>query len=268
MSDYALGNTGDEARRLMRQAEYLAPHTRRALQAAGVGPGKRVLDLGAGMGDAALLAAELGAEVVAVERDPATIERARVRLAGKPIELVQGLIPELAVSGRFDVICGRLILMYLPDPAAALRELALRHLAPGGAIAFVEYDFRAAHLMPTPALARASIDTLVKIFSAAGCDTELGLRLPEVFARAGFAHPTVDAFLWTASSDDDVAHEMVAGVMHALAPLAHRLELGALLDRDIASLPDRLRAAVRAEGTLMGPLVVGAVARRAAAAVA
>lgn len=263
MAEYALGNTTEEARRLMRQAEYLAPHTRRTLQAAGVGPGKRVLDLGAGMGDVSLVCAELGAEVVAVERDGTTVERARARLAGKPVQVVQGVIPELGVDGRFDVICGRLILMYLRDPAGALREVAARHLAPGGAIAFVEYDFRAAHVMPTPALARSSIDALVRIFNAAGCDTQLGLRLPEVFAGAGFSVPSLDAFLWTGSTDDDAGFDMVAGVQAAIAPLAQRLGLGALIDPDLPSLPDRLRAATRAEGTLIGPLVVGAIARRA-----
>jgi SAM-dependent methyltransferase len=58
MSDYLLQGD-DEARRLMQQAAYLAPHTERALRAAGIGPGASVLDLGCGMGDVALLAAEL-----------------------------------------------------------------------------------------------------------------------------------------------------------------------------------------------------------------
>lgn len=264
MSDYALGNSGEEARRLMRQAEFLAPHTRRTLQAAGVGPGTRVLDLGAGMGDVSLLAAELGATVVGVERDPASIERARARVAGKPIQLVQGTIPELAVDGMFDVICGRLILIYLPDPAAAIRQLAERHLAPGGSIAFVEYDMRPGIVLPTPALARRSMETMSKIFRAAGCNPDIGFELPRVFAAAGFAPPALDVMLWSGAREDDVGHEMIQGVLSSLRPIAERVGLVHEVDPDLATLADRMRAAVRAEGMLVGPAVVGATSRKLA----
>jgi SAM-dependent methyltransferase len=260
MSNYALGHTSDEARRLMRQAEYLAPHTRRALQAAGIGPGKRVLDLGAGMGDVSLLAVELGAEVVAVERDPATIERARARLAGARVEILQGTLPDIEVPGTFDVICGRLILMYLPDPAAVLRRLA-QQLKPGGGVAFIEYDFRPARMLPSPALARASVEAFCRVLEKIGCHTDLGFRLPQIFTAAGLPQPTVDTLLWTSSFDDDVGHEMIQGVQLAVTPIAERVGMKHELDPDPATLPERLRAAVRAEGTLVGPAVVGVASR-------
>lgn len=262
MGDYALGNSGDEARRLMRQAEYLAPHTRRTLQAAGVGPGTRVLDLGAGMGDVSLIAAELGAQVVGVERDPASIERARTRVAGKPIEFVQGMIPDLELEGSFDVICGRLILIYLPDPAGALRHVANRYLKPGGSLAFVEYDMRPGLLLPTPALARRSMAAISKIFRAAGCNPDIGFELPGVFAAAGFAPPALDVILWSGVRDDDVGHEMLPGVLTALRPIAERVGLAHEVDPDLATLADRVRAAVHAEGMLVGPAVVGATSRK------
>jgi len=247
----------------MRQAEYLAPHTRRTLQAAGVGPGTRVLDLGAGMGDVSLLAAELGAEVVGVERDPATLERARARIAGRSVELVHGVLPEIEVTGTFDVICGRLILMYLPDPVAVLRRVSDRYLAPDGRLAFVEYDLRAALSVPAPALGHRCLDTMRKVFEGARCATDLGLRLPDVFAAAGFARPSLEAMLWTATSDDDIGFEMMADVLRAIQPIAAQLGLAGEIDPDLATLPDRLRATTRAEGTMLGPVVVGAAARRA-----
>jgi SAM-dependent methyltransferase len=215
------------------------------------------------LGDVALLAAGLGAEVVAVERDPATLDRARARAGGAAIQFVEGVIPEFAVDGAFDVICGRLILMYLRDPAAALRALAARYLRPAGRIAFVEYDMAAGLALPSPALARRSLEAIVRVFAAAGCPTDLGLRLPSVYAAAGFAAPKLDAMLWTAAIDDDAGFDMIAGVQQAQRPLAERLGLAELIDPDLATLPDRLRAAVRTEGVLVGPLVVGAVATRA-----
>ena len=83
-SDYALGSTDAEHQRLIRQAKWLAVHTERLFREAGIGPGQRVLDLGSGVGDVALIAARLvgpTGEVVGIERDPRSIARAEARLA-------------------------------------------------------------------------------------------------------------------------------------------------------------------------------------------
>jgi SAM-dependent methyltransferase len=53
---YQLGSDAAELERLNRQGRVLAPATRMLLQAAGIGPGMRVLDLGSGTGDVAFLA--------------------------------------------------------------------------------------------------------------------------------------------------------------------------------------------------------------------
>ncbi len=78
-SDYALGSTDAEHLRLIRQAKWLAVHTERLFREAGIGPGQRVLDLGSGVGDVALIAARLvgpAGAVVGIERDPRSIARA------------------------------------------------------------------------------------------------------------------------------------------------------------------------------------------------
>ena len=53
--DYLLGNTDAEHERLIRQASQIAPITERFFREAGIGPGQRVLDLGSGVGDVAML---------------------------------------------------------------------------------------------------------------------------------------------------------------------------------------------------------------------
>jgi predicted methyltransferase len=58
-SDYLLGSTDAEHDRLIRQAVRLAPVTERFFREAGIGPGQRVLDLGSGVGDVAMLVARL-----------------------------------------------------------------------------------------------------------------------------------------------------------------------------------------------------------------
>ena len=77
LNDYVLGSTGAEQERLIRQARTLAPCTERLFRDAGVSAGHRVLDVGSGVGDVALLAAAvvgpsgsvLGVDRVIVERE-------------------------------------------------------------------------------------------------------------------------------------------------------------------------------------------------------
>ena len=66
---YSLGNTDAEHERLIRQAARLAPLTERLFREAGIGAGQRVLDVGSGVGDVAMLAGRLvgpSGEVVGV----------------------------------------------------------------------------------------------------------------------------------------------------------------------------------------------------------
>ena len=58
-TDYPLGNTDGEHERLIRQAARAAPITERFFREAGVGSGQRVLDIGSGVGDVAMLTARL-----------------------------------------------------------------------------------------------------------------------------------------------------------------------------------------------------------------
>src|SRR6266571_2492529 len=101
-ADYALGYTDAEHERLIRQAARVAPITERLFRDAGVGPGQRVLDIGSGVGDVAMLAARLTGptgEVVGVERDATTLAMARSRVdqAGlsnvRFLEADVGLVP-------------------------------------------------------------------------------------------------------------------------------------------------------------------------------
>ena len=83
-SQYVLGSTDAEQERLIRQAARLDPYTERLFRDAGMGPGQRILDIGSGVGDVAMLAARLvgpSGEIVGVERDVRSIAKARARAA-------------------------------------------------------------------------------------------------------------------------------------------------------------------------------------------
>src|SRR5262249_29403269 len=136
-----------ETRRLILQDQIHRPLTRRVFAAAGIGAGMRVLDVGSGAGDVALLAAELvglQGRVIGVDTNPAILEtaRARAQSAGwTNVEFRAGDIRNMNFDGQqFDAIVGRWVLMYIVEPAALLRHLAT-YLKPGGIMAFHENDF-------------------------------------------------------------------------------------------------------------------------------
>jgi len=127
-SQYVLGSTDAEQERLIRQAARLDPYTERLFREAGMGPGQRILDIGSGVGDVAMLAARLvgpSGEIVGVERDVRSIARARARVAEAGLHNVtflQSDVSQVKSSEPFDGVVGRCILQFLPDAAAVLRS--------------------------------------------------------------------------------------------------------------------------------------------------
>ena len=140
-ADYPLGHTDAEHERLIRQAARVAPITERFFREAGVGPGQRVLDLGSGVGDVAMLVARMvgpSGEVVAVERDRNSIAKANARVTEAGFHNVsfnESNVNEILDEKPFDAAVGRFILMYLPDPVATLRSIS-QVVRPGGVLFF------------------------------------------------------------------------------------------------------------------------------------
>ncbi|HEY3057848.1 MAG TPA: class I SAM-dependent methyltransferase [Chloroflexota bacterium] len=104
-----------------------------AFQLHGIGPVRRVLDLGCGTGGHAVILAERGYQVVGVDRSPAMLERARQRASSARFEL--GEIAGLDLGETFDAVLMMFaVLGYHAanvDVQAAL-EAVRRHLKPGG----------------------------------------------------------------------------------------------------------------------------------------
>src|SRR5215470_17714367 len=143
-ASYVLGGTAREHERLIRQSRIFNPFTERLFRNAGISRGQRVLDIGSGVGDVAMLAAELvgpTGEVVGVDRDINTLTMARSRVAEAQLRNVSfvetdvGQIVSEVNQQPFDVVVGRLILKFLPDPSAVLRSLS-NLVRPGGVIVF------------------------------------------------------------------------------------------------------------------------------------
>lgn len=144
---YILGHSEAEIIRLQTQAKILRPITERLLQKAGIRPGMRVLDLGSGAGDVAMLAAELvgpSGWVVGIDRNPQVLsiamERAG-RLSFKHLAFHEAAVETFVDDARFDLVIGRYVLIHQIDPVAFLRAAA-RLARPGGSMAFHELRLR------------------------------------------------------------------------------------------------------------------------------
>ena len=195
MSDYLLGSSDREHARLIRQAARLAPITESLFREAGIGLGHRVLDIGSGVGDVAMLAASIvgpNGAVVGVERDAASLVKATARAAEAGlanITFVQGDVTNLSVSGSFDAAVGRYILQFLPDPAAVLRSV-MRHVRPGGIIAFLEQSWAPFVLMSSHVpLWSAAVNAIFDVSRRGVIDMEMGVALHRAFPDAGLPIP-------------------------------------------------------------------------------
>jgi SAM-dependent methyltransferase len=121
--------------------DILAPLAPELVEACGVQPGQRVLDVATGTGNVAFAAAAAGAEVVGLDLVPELLAEAR-RLAderGAEVEWVEGDAQELPFGDAdFDAVMSCLGVMFAPDHEAAAREL-LRVCRPGGTIGLVAW---------------------------------------------------------------------------------------------------------------------------------
>ncbi len=121
---------------------FFSPMTRRVggalLAAACVAAGTEVLDVGAGPGDLAAAAADLGADTVGMDVAPSMVRRAA--LAHPAIPFRVGSFEQIpAGEGVFDAVVGNFVLNHVGRPELALREAA-RVLRPGGWLALSSWD--------------------------------------------------------------------------------------------------------------------------------
>lgn len=103
------------------------------LDAAAVGAGDTVLDVGTGTGTVAVAAIARGAAVTAVDADPSMVELARY--AAKDAQVGVAALPTLPFADeQFDSVIANFVLNHVGRPLAALRELR-RVTRPGGVVA-------------------------------------------------------------------------------------------------------------------------------------
>ena len=253
---------------MQRQAERLRPLSERFFREAGVRQGSRVLDLGSGIGDVAMLAAQivgLSGEVVGVERDAASVEVARTRAseAGYAnVTFVESDVSELSSAKPFDALIGRFILQFVADPVSVLRS-ASRLVSHEGIVAFQEVSWAparaAARHLP---LRSACADVVCDAMQRRGANPDIGLALNRIFQEAGLPAPKTTIDMQIGASGHVVLwlHDILLS-MHGQAPLDDASNVVG----DFETVGDRLLAEVRNSASLVtSNAVVGASSPRRA----
>jgi SAM-dependent methyltransferase len=266
-SQYVLGHSESELRRLIEQAAFFGELTADLFRRAGVGEGMSVLDIGCGVGDVSFLAAafvgptgtvlgiDRSAEALAVARERAA-EAGADNITFKVADAVTFRVPE-----NVDAIVGRLVLAYQPDPAALLRHLATQ-VRDGGLIAFQECDLSTASTKPALPLFTRMVDNVRETYRRANLDADMGSNLYGAFRAAGLPAPQMIAAARVESGADSLAYAAVAKVVDSAAPIMERLGVATIAELELATLEQRLRDEItRADAVVFMPRFVGAWTR-------
>ncbi|NEU95408.1 class I SAM-dependent methyltransferase [Bradyrhizobium uaiense] len=267
--NYVMGRSTAETDRLRRQSQLYDASTWQLLKEAGLSPGMKVLDVGSGAGNVSFIAAGLVGEsgaVVGVDSNPAIVEEAASTARSLGLNQVSfraGDINTIALERDFDAVIGRLVLIYVKDPAALLRQL-LGHVKPGGIVAFQDLDWGEGPIAipPSPLLSQAW-GFVKEMFARAGLNNRMGLSLHGAFVASGLPAPRMSLFAPAGGGADFDGYDYMASGLRSNLP--HIVKLGIATEADLAldSFAERLRAEVVAlQGVFALPTFVGAWSRK------
>jgi SAM-dependent methyltransferase len=175
--------------------------------------------------------------------NPAMIDfaRKRAQAAGfTNVSFVQGDISQVVLEDRFDAVVGRLVLIFIQDRAALLRQLSQR-LRPRGIVAFQEPDFTLqGTTLPHAPLFEQAARRIAEVFRRAGLDTQ-GMNLFRLFLEAGLPRPEMDLITTVGGGPDWAGYEQLADVTGALLPLMLQFGIATREEVQVETLEKRLR---------------------------
>jgi len=248
MGAYVFDNSWEKERvRLAGLESMLDPGTRRHLDAVGVGPGWRCLEVGGGGGSIVQwLCRRVGeaGKVVATDLNTRFLDALdESNLEALRHDIVTDELPE----GHFDLIHSRLVLEHLPERDAALKRL-VSALRPGGWIVIEDLDCHGLFASP-PRMFRYAGNgvrqavhvwqAVIGVLQKAGYDPEYGFRLPNEMVAMGLEHVggEVRAPIFPGGSPGIAAHrftlEHLRGSLVAAGTITEQE-----IDQEIARLDD------------------------------
>lgn len=259
-ADYLWGHSKSETDRIVAQSKVLHAASRRLLEWAGLAPGMRVLDVGCGAGDVALLARDMvgpTGSVTGIDQDAGilALARDRARTEGKPdIAFQQASAASFYDPDGFDLVVCRFVLHHQHDPLSFLKALAAA-VRPGGVVAVHEPGVRPKQLSTPPV--QLYEDTFAACFAAVqvACPNhDVAYRLASLFHEAGLPEPRLFSETPTGSGEDCPLYALVADTFRSARPVIekHGLWRGSALPDDGLEQQIRLEA-VRLHSQLQYP---------------
>ena len=265
---YALGCTPQEYERLRAQSRAWETATSRLLDQVALSAGARCLDAGCGPGETMRLMAQRvgpGGRVTGIDIDAPLGAQALTMLHDTGHRQCRFIPFDVTADGPipgapFDLVYARLLLYHLPDRVTVLRRL-WQAVAPGGHLLIQDYDIRSVSVLPALASLEELRRVIVEAFAAAGCDVQIGARLPELFAQAGIGAPDGTDVSGRLEPLADT-QPILTGVYRSILPLAIARGI-TTNDRGAATLSDVARdvECFPARPTLW-PLLIGAWKRK------
>jgi ubiquinone/menaquinone biosynthesis C-methylase UbiE len=261
---YVLGHSEGELKRLATQARLIDPITRRFLVSAGIREGMRVLEVGSGGGDVAILLAGLvgqSGEVVGADLARPAIDAAERRVRALSLANVtfrHGDPATMIFDEPFDAIVGRYVLQFVPDPSAAIARLST-HLRPGGVMFFHELDWEGARSSPLAPTYDQVCDWIMRTIEASGAQIRLGAKMASLFEKAGLSTPTLrlESVIASGPAATDTVH-LVTDLVATLLPNMERIGLVNASEVSPPNLAQTILAELGTDGTLVGRAEVAA----------
>ncbi len=241
------------------------PSSRRHLDALGIGPGWRCLEVGCGAGSMALwLADRVGpsGSVLATDLDP----RFLVGHGRDNLSVIRhDILADPLTPASFDLIHTRAVVIHLLDRAAAIRRLAAA-LKPGGILVIEDVDFgsTAAAMIGRYTVPSAEAATCQRVYEAAaavfdtvGADATFGSYVANMLIAAGLQEVTAEVHAQLVSGSS-AGSWIPLSVEHMRRPM---LASGLVTESDL----DRSAAFFREpDGRYLTPFMITASGRRSA----
>jgi ubiquinone/menaquinone biosynthesis C-methylase UbiE len=256
LGSYRLGYSEAESQRLMLQAEVLAPITRRLMLSAGLREGMRVLDIGCGVGDVSMLAADIVGPtgmVVGIDLNADSVALARARADERGYRTIAFEAVSLYAFEEprsFDFAIGRYVLIHQADSVAALEQIK-KSVKPGGAFAFHEIgSYVGVRSYPAVPL-WDQVGAWQTQHTLGGANPYAATRLPQSLERAGLTNAGLFCEMPVAYGKDPQIYAWMAETQRTFLPAYVSKGIVSAEELDIETLQTRLEDAVTASGSLV-----------------